>query len=134
MQGGWNCGEGEMKLKILFFILGALTGYFIAFPQYDLIISSAAALLLGTLTTGIVYLLESYIKNYSAKSFLGAAIGAAAASFAFFAARDVISGFSLPPGAAPYISAAFFLVLFQLGITIGYRKGREIEQSGRRPH
>lgn len=123
-----------MKLKIIFSILGALTGFFIAYPQYDLIISSAAALLLGASTMGITYLLESYIKNYSSKSFLGVAIGIAAASLAFFAVKDVISGFSLPPGVAPYISALFFLALFQLGITIGYRKGREIEQSVRRVH
>jgi uncharacterized protein YacL len=121
-----------MKLKILFFILGALTGFFIAFPQYDLVISSAAGLVLGALTTGIVYLLEGYVKHYSPKSILGAAIGAAAASLAFFAVREVISGFSLPQGVAPYVSAAFCLVLIQLGIAIGYRKGREIEHSGRR--
>ncbi len=132
MQGGRDCGEGEMKLKILFFILGAVTGFFIAFSHYDLVISSAAGVLLGALTIGIVHLLEGYIKNYSAKSFLGIAIGAAAASFSFFAVRDVISGFALPPGVVPYISAAFFLMLFHIGITIGYRKGRETEQSVRR--
>ncbi len=124
-----------MKTKVLFFILSAITGFFIAYTHYDLIIASAAAVLLGVISTGIVSVLERNLRNYTTKSFLGAVIGIVAASFSFMAVKEVVSGFALPPDVVSYISAAFFLFLFYTGITLGYRKGRETEQqTARRVH
>jgi uncharacterized protein YacL len=118
-----------MKTKVLFFILGALTGFSIAYTHYDLVIAAAAGVLLGAVSTGIALYLEKNIRNYTPKAFLGAAIGISAASLSFFAVREVVSAFALPGAIAPLISAAFFLFLFYVGITIGYRKGRETEQA-----
>ncbi len=125
-----------MKAKVLFFILGAATGFFIAFTHYDIIIAAGAAVLLGAVSTGIALVLERNIRNYTPRSFLGAAIGIAAASLSFFAVREVISGFALPEEISSLISAAFFLFLFYVGISIGYRKGKETEQqsAARRIH
>lgn len=114
-----------MKLKVLFFILGTLTGFFIAYQQFSIAITSVAAIVFGATTTGIAWKLERFLKTYNAKAFLGVAIGLAAASFSFFALNNVLSGLSIPGNVLPYISAAFFLLLFHLGITIGYKKGRE---------
>ena len=118
-----------MKAKVLFFILGSVTGFFIAYTHYDLVIAAAAGVLLGAVSTGIALLLERNIRHYTPKSFLGAAIGMSAAALFFFAVREVISGFSIPGEISALISAAFFLFLFHAGITIGYRKGKETEQS-----
>ena len=124
-----------MKTKVLFFILGAATGFFIAYTHYDIITAAGAAILLGAVSTGIALVLEHNIRNYTPRSFLGAAIGITAASLSFFAVREVISGFALPEEISSLISAAFFLFLFHTGITIGYRKAKETElQSARRVH
>jgi uncharacterized protein YacL len=124
-----------MKTKVLFFILGAATGFFIAYTHYDIIIAAGAAVLLGAVSTGIALVLEHNLRNYTPRSFLGAAIGIAAASLSFFAVREVISGFALPGEISSLISAAFFLFLFHAGITIGYRKAKETEQqAARRVH
>lgn len=121
-----------MKLKIIFFILGTLTGFFIAYPQFSLVITSVVAVLFGAVTTGVVWLSESFLKRYNHKALLGAAIGMAAAALSFFAVNTVISSFSLPAWISTFISAAFFLLLFNFGITLGYRKGRESGQMSKR--
>jgi len=118
-----------MKAKVLFFILGSVAGFFIAFTHYDLVIAAAAGVLLGAVSTGIALVLERNIRHHTPKSFLGAAIGMSAAALCFFAVREVISGFAIPGEISALISAAFFLFLFHAGITIGYRKGKETEQS-----
>ncbi len=122
-----------MKLKIVFFILGTLTGFFIAYPQFNLILTSVAAILFGAITTGIVWKLERFLKTYNPRAFLGVAIGMVAASFSFLAVNSILSNLSIPGYASPFISAAFFLLLFHLGITIGYKKGREYGKPGKRP-
>ncbi|MEQ9618331.1 MAG: TRAM domain-containing protein [Deltaproteobacteria bacterium] len=121
-----------MKLKILFFILGTLTGFFIANSQFDLVISSAAAVVFGAATTGIVWGFEQFMKRYTPKAYLGAAIGMAAASFTFFALKDVLAGLSIPSDILPFVTAAFFLMLFHFGIRVGFRKGKEAEYIGRK--
>jgi len=121
-----------MKLKIIFFILGTLTGFFIAYPQFSIVTTSVVAILFGVVTTGIVWLCESLLKRYNHKALLGAAIGMAAAALSFFAVNTVISSLSLPVWISTFISAAFFLLLFHFGITIGYRKGRESGQMSKR--
>jgi uncharacterized protein YacL len=118
-----------MKAKVLFFILGAVAGFFIAHTHYDLVIAAAAGILLGAVSTAVALVLESCIRSYTPKSFLGAAIGMTASSLSFFAVREVISGFALPGEISSLISAGFFLFLFYVGITTGYRKGKETEQA-----
>ena len=120
-----------MKAKALFFILGCLTGFFIAYTRYDIIIAAAAGVLLGAVSTGVALLVERNVRHYSPKAFLGAAIGMSSAALVFFAVREVISAFALPGEIPSLISAAFFLFLFHAGITIGYRKGKETEQTSK---
>lgn len=121
-----------MKLKILFFILGTLTGFFIAYPQFSIVTTSVVAVLFGAVTTVIVWLSESFLKRYNYRALLGASIGMTAAALSFFAVNTVISGLSLPVWISPFISAAFLLLLFNFGITLGYRKGRESGQLAKR--
>ena len=121
-----------MKTKVLFFILGSVTGFFIAFTHYDLPIAAAAGVLVGAVSTGIALLLERNIRHYTTKGFLGAVIGMSAAALCFFAVREVITGFTIPGEIPSLISAVFFLFLFHAGITLGYRKGKETEQAAAR--
>lgn len=121
-----------MKLKILFFILGTLTGFFIAYPQFSIVTTSVVAVLFGAVTTVIVWLSESFLKRYNYRALLGASIGMTAAALSFFAVNTVISGLSLPVWISPFISAAFLLLLFNFGITLGYRKGKESGQLAKR--
>ena len=48
-----------------------------------------------------------------------------AAALSFFALTEVLGTLSIPANILPYISAAFFLLLFHIGITIGVSKGKE---------
>ncbi len=109
-----------------------LVGFFIAYPQFDIVIASVASVLFGALTTGIVWLSEKVLKRYNHKALLGAAIGMTAAALTFFAVNSIISGLAIPEGISLFVSAAFFLLLFHFGITIGYRKGRESGQMAKR--
>ena len=121
-----------MILKIIFFVLGALTAFAIAKTQYSLIVSAVAGVIFGVITVGLAWGAESLLKKTSARGFQGAAIGIAAASIVFFALNSVLSGLSIPGGALPYVSAAFFFVLLNIGLTVGFTKGKENVQSGGR--
>lgn len=117
-----------MKLKTLFFILGAVIGFIIAYPEQDLIIAAAAGIALGAVTVIVAWALEPYVKAYSTRSLLGAAVGIAAASFAFLAVNSILARLTLPSGIVSFVSAVILLTLFHLAITVGYKKGKEIEQ------
>lgn len=121
-----------MILKILFFVLGALAAFAIAQSKYDLIISAAIGLVFGVITTGLAWGVEDLLKRTSSKGFQGAALGIASAAIVFFALNSVISGLSIPENVAPFVSAGFFFVLLNIGLTLGFRKGKETEQSGGR--
>jgi len=121
-----------MKLKILFFILGVIAGFVITYPVYDIQITSVVAILFGVITVGIVWGSEFVIQSYSPRAILGGVIGMAAAALSFFALTDVLGSLSIPANIFPYISAAFFLLLFHIGIRIGINKGREAEDASRK--
>lgn len=121
-----------MKLKILFFVLGVLAGFGIAYPNYEIPISVGIGILLGLVTVGIVWGSEFIMKSYSPKAILGGALGMGAAALSFFALTQVLGVLSIPENILPYISAAFFFLLFHIGIRIGVNKGSEAEESGRR--
>jgi len=123
-----------MILKIIFFVLGALAAFAIAIAQsqYSLVVSAVAGLVFGIITIGLAWGVEGLLKKTSARGFQGAAIGIASASIVFFALNSVLSGLSMPGGALPFVSAAFFFVLLNIGITLGFKKGKETEQSGGR--
>ncbi len=116
-----------MKLKTLFFILGAVIGFFIAYPEQDLIIAAAAGAALGAVTVIIAWGLEPYVKAYNTKSLLGAAVGMVAASFAFLAVNSILARLTLPSGIVSFASAVILLTLFLIAISVGYKKGKEIE-------
>ncbi|MFA9409021.1 MAG: PIN/TRAM domain-containing protein [Candidatus Dadabacteria bacterium] len=118
-----------MKLKILFFILGALAGFGIAYPNNEIPVSVVVGVLFGIVTVGIVWGSEFVIRSYSSRSILGGALGMGAAALSFFALTEVLGTLSIPSNIFPYVSAAFFLLLFHIGITIGVNKGRESEDS-----
>lgn len=121
-----------MKLKILFFVLGVLAGFGIAYPNYEIPISAGVGILFGIITVGIVWGSEFIMKSYSPKAILGGALGMGAAALSFFALTQVLGVLSIPENVLPYISAAFFILLFHIGIRIGVNKGSEAEESGRR--
>lgn len=121
-----------MKLKILFFVLGVLAGFGIAYPNYEIPISAGVGILFGIVTVGIVWGSEFIMKSYSPKAILGGALGMGAAALSFFALTQVLGVLSIPENVLPYISAAFFILLFHIGIRIGVNKGSEAEESGRR--
>lgn len=121
-----------MILKIIFFVLGALSAFAIAQSEYSLIISAAIGLVFGVITTGLAWAVEDLLKGTSSKGFQGAALGIASAAIVFFAFNSVLYALSIPENVLPFISAAFFFVLLNIGVTLGFRKGRETEQSGGR--
>lgn len=121
-----------MKLKILFFVLGILAGFGISYPNYELPIAAGIGIIFGLVTVGIVWGSEFIIKSYSSRAILGGALGMGAAALSFFALTQVLGSLAIPANILPYISAAFFLLLFHIGITIGVNKGKEDQDSGRR--
>ena len=121
-----------MKLKILFFVLGLLAGFAISYPNYELPISVGIGILLGVITVGIVWGSEFIITTYSSRAILGGALGMGAAALSFFALMEVLGAISVPEKLMPYITAAFFLLLFHFGLTLGINKGRESDDSSRR--
>ena len=121
-----------MILKILFFVLGALSAFAIAQTTYSLIISAGIGLVFGVITTGLAWAVEDLLKGTSSKGFQGAALGIASAAIVFFALNNVLYALSIPENVLPFVSAAFFFVLLNIGLTLGFRKGRETEQSGGR--
>jgi len=121
-----------MKLKILFFVLGVLAGFGIAYPNYEIPIAAGVGILFGVVTVGIVWGSEFIMNSYSSRSILGGAVGMGAAALSFFALTEVLGILAIPANVLPYVTAAFFLLLFHIGITIGVNKGREAEESGRK--
>ncbi|MEM7009380.1 MAG: TRAM domain-containing protein [Thermodesulfobacteriota bacterium] len=121
-----------MKLKILFFILAALAGFGISYPNFEIPISVGIGILLGVVTVGIVWGSEFIMKSFSPKAILGGALGMGAAALSFFALTQVLGMLSIPETYLPYLSVAFFLLLFHIGINLGVNKGREVEEAGRR--
>jgi len=121
-----------MKLKILFFVLGVIAGFAIAYPLHDVQVASVVAILFGVITVGIVWGSEFVMQSYSPKAILGGALGMAAAALSFFALTEVLGSISIPANIFPYITAALFLLLFHIGITIGVNKGREADDAGHR--
>lgn len=121
-----------MKLKILFFVLGVLAGFGISYPNYELPISAGIGILLGAVVVGIVWGSEHIIKTYSSRAILGGALGMGAAALSFFALTEVLSAISVPEKVLPYLSVAFFLLLFHFGLTLGVEKGKEVEESSRK--
>jgi len=121
-----------MKLKILFFVLGAIAGFGISYPNYELPISAGIGILLGAVVVGIVWGSEYIIRSYSSRAILGGALGMGAAALSFFALTEVLGAISVPEKVLPYISVAFFLLLFHFGLTLGVEKGKEAEESSRK--
>jgi len=118
-----------MKLKILFFVLGVLAGFGIAYTNNEVPVSVGIGALFGLVTVGIVWGSEFIIKSYSPRAILGGALGMGAAALSYFALTEVLGNLSIPENIFPYISAAFFLLLFHIGITIGVSKGKEAGES-----
>lgn len=121
-----------MKLKILFFVLAVLAGFGIAYTNNELPISVAIGVLLGVVTVGIVWGSEFILKSYSPRAIFGGALGMGAAALSFFAFLEVLGNLSVPENIFSYISAAFFLLLFHIGITIGASKGKEAGESNQK--
>jgi len=55
-----------------------------------------------------------------------------AAALSFFALTEVLGAISVPEKVLPYLSVAFFLLLFHFGLTLGVEKGKEAEEAGRK--
>ena len=121
-----------MKLKILFFVLGIIAGFVITYPKYDLPISAGIGILFGVITVGIVWGSEYIMNSFGPKAILGGALGMAAAALSYFALTQLLGILSIPESVFPYVSAAFFLLLFHIGIRVGVNKGKEAEDSSRR--
>ncbi len=119
-----------MKLKILFFIIGAIVGFQISQVQFPFVNSIVIGLIFGALTVGITLAVEQTIKKLSPQAALGAALGLAVASISFFAIKSVLSAFSIPFNMVSFISAGVFLFLAHLGISVGLAKGKESQQGG----
>ncbi len=123
-----------MKLKILFFLIGAAAGFFIANPEYSPIVSFLVSVALGASIIGIAWASESLFSNFSPRAFLGVAIGLAVASMSFFALNQALSTLGLPSNIFPLVSVGFFLLLVHIGIAIGIKKGKESERSNGRSY
>jgi uncharacterized protein YacL len=121
-----------MILKIIFFVLGALVAFAIAQSEYGIIVSAVAGLVFGVITIGLAWGVEGLLKRRSARGFKGAAIGIASASIVFFALNSVLSELSILGSALPLVSAAFLFILLNIGVTLGFKKGKETEQAGSR--
>lgn len=120
-----------MKLKILFFVLGLLAGFGITYPNYEIPVSVVVGILFGVVTVAIVWGSEYVINNYSPRAILGGALGMGAAALSYFALTQVLGAIAIPEKILPYISVAFFLLLFHIGITLGINKGSEADESSR---
>ena len=60
-----------MKLKILFFLLSILTGFWVSYPAYSLTTSLMITALIGALSLGVMIGIELLIKNFPTNSTLG---------------------------------------------------------------
>jgi len=121
-----------MKLKILFFLLSIIVGFWITYPLYNITISAIVSVVVGALTIGVIFGIEYLIKDFPLKSILGLAVGLIAASLAFFAINEVLDALRIPPDVSIYVSLMLFLLLFYLGISEGVRKGFKADRASRR--
>lgn len=121
-----------MKLKILFFLLSIVAGFWVTYPAYGLIASSIISVSVGAITLGVIIGIEFVIKNFPANSTLGLAIGIVTASLAFFAIIEIIQALNISTDVSRYIFVFAFILLFYLGISQGVKKGSEADRQGRR--
>ncbi len=121
-----------MKLKIVFFLLSIVTGFWVSYPVYSLTISLIIAALIGITALGVMIGIELVIKNFPANSTLGLAIGLVTASLGFFAIGEIIKALNVSADLSRYISVVIFVLLFYLGISQGIKKGYEADRHGRR--
>ncbi len=122
-----------MKLKIAFLFLTVALGFGITYPLYNVIIAGAVGAVFGSLAFAILWGLEPRVDEFTPKSILGGALGASAASLAFFAFKGLIDSLRvIPQQIIPYILVIVFLSLFYIGVTMGLRKGLEADQMGKK--
>lgn len=121
-----------MKLKVLFFLLAVVAGFWVTHPVYSLTTSLIVALGVGVITLGVIIGLELLIKNFPANSTLGLSIGIVTASLTFFAIMEIIRALNISSEISKYIAVFVFILLFYLGVSQGIRKGYEADRSGRR--
>jgi uncharacterized protein YacL len=121
-----------MITKIFFFVLTAALGFWIAYPFHDLLIAAIFGCVIGASAFALVWGLESKMNEFTPKSMLGGGLGIVVASLSFFALRAVLESLRVPANITLYILPTVFLLLFYLGITIGVRKGFEIDQTTRK--
>ena len=121
-----------MKLKILFFLLSILTGFWVSYPAYSLTTSLMITALIGALSLGVMIGIELLIKNFPTNSTLGLAIGIVTASLTFFAITEIIHALNVSTDVSKYISVVVFILLFYVGISQGIKKGYEADRQVRR--
>ncbi|MCI0454111.1 MAG: TRAM domain-containing protein [Candidatus Dadabacteria bacterium] len=123
-----------MKTKIPFSVLAAALGFLVAYPLHGLITAAIFGIAIGTLAFVVVWGLESKMNEFTPRSILGGGIGIVVASLSFFALKAALDSLRIPSNIISYIVPIIFLLLFYLGITIGVRKGFEIDQAARRTY
>ncbi len=123
-----------MKTKIPFSVLAAALGFLVAYPLHDLLTTAIFGIAIGALAFVVVWGLESKMNEFTPRSILGGGIGIVVASLSFFALKAALDSLRIPSNIISYIVPIIFLLLFYLGITIGVRKGFEIDQAARRTY
>lgn len=121
-----------MKPKILFLILAAALGFWIAYPFYSLIIAIALGCILGAIAFVVIWGFESRMNEFTPRAILGGGIGICVASLSFFAIKIVFDSLRIPSNITPYVLPIIFLCFFYIGITIGVKKGFELDQTARK--
>ncbi len=121
-----------MKLKLLFFLLSIVTGFWVSYPAYSLTTSLMITAVIGAITLAVMIGIELVIKNFPTNSTLGLAIGIVTASLTFFAIVEVIHALNVSTDISKYIYVFIFILLFYLGISQGIKKGYEADRQGRR--
>jgi uncharacterized protein YacL len=121
-----------MKLKILFFLLSIVTGFWVSYPAYSLAASLMITAVIGAISLGVMIGIELVIKNFPTNSTLGLAIGIVTASLTFFAIMEILQALNISTDISKYISVVIFILLFYLGISQGIKKGYEADRQGRR--
>jgi hypothetical protein len=107
-----------LKPKILFLILAAALGFWIAYPFYSLIIAIALGCILGAIAFVVIWGFESRMNEFTPRAILGGGIGICVASLSFFAIKIVFDSLRIPSNITPYVLPIIFLCFFYIGITI----------------